>query len=127
MLDYMNNRFIKWIKGDVPLHYEKANQMCSDAQFIFHDTLSPYLIRGVSYSQKDPTYSIVRRNDKANHIYLFQATYIGEFYVPGERQKLHSAPIVILLERKPEKVISCASIGGDGIMRGIDLSETWIR
>ena len=104
---------------------EKANEMCPEAQFSFTDNLRPFLIRGVSFSPDSPAYSIVKINEGSGRIYLLQATYTGEFYVPGVRHNPQSAPIVILLKNKPRKVICSANIGGDGIFRGIDSKNTW--
>ncbi len=102
---------------------EYAATICRKANFIDTCTLTPYLVRGISYNNC-PTYSIVKRN-KDNWISVFQATYNGEIYIPGMRFIPKESPIVIYLDKAPEKIFPIATVGGDGIFRGVDLTTTW--
>ncbi len=102
---------------------EYAKKICSKTNFKNIENCSPYLIRGVSYNNC-PAYSIVKKN-KDSWIYIYQATYDGEIYIPGRKYVPVESPIVIYLNENPKKVFSVADVGGDRIFRGVDFKSTW--
>ncbi len=103
--------------------WEDARRMCPAARFGNIDELRPFLVRGVSYSE--PTFSIVKCDRKHGWVYVYQATYNGEMYVPGVRYRPEAAPIVVFLEDRPRRVIASANVGGDGIFRGVRPDDMW--
>jgi len=100
----------------------KAKKMCPNAKFDFSGSLKPFLIRGVSYGK--PAYSIVKFDKQTGWVYFLQTAYTGELYFPGGYSPM-PAPIVILLEYKPVKVVAAANVGGDAVLRSIDLLMVW--
>jgi hypothetical protein len=107
----------------VEITSDRARQMCPAAQFDFSSQLKPFLIRGVSYGS--PSYSIVKFDKQSGWVCFLQATWNGETYIAGVRHSPIAAPIVILLEDKPAKVVAIGNVGGDGMFRGVDLRNTW--
>ncbi len=100
---------------------DKARQIYPGAEFDLSGPLKPLLIRGVSYGR--PAYSLVRIDKESEWVCVLQATWNGEVLLPGQRYALEPAPIVILLESKPAKVVSVANAGGDAVFRGVDLRK----
>ena len=100
-----------------------AERMCPTAGFADTDGLIPFLARGVSYNSS--TFSIVKYSKQYNWVYVYQATYNGEMYIPGVRYAPVATPIVIFLERKPARVVPSAVVGGDFVFRGVDFKDTW--
>jgi len=103
----------------------QASLFCPAAQFDFAGPSKPFLIRGVSYGR--PAYTVARMDKESGWLYLLQATWDGEMYIPGIRFRPAPAPIVVLLGSRPVKVVSAAMVGGDWIFRGVDRQKTWAQ
>ena len=103
---------------------EDARRVCPTARFGNVDELKPFLVRGISYDG-GPSFSIVKYNRRHGWVYVYQATWDGEMYVPGVRYRPEAAPIVVFLDDLPRKVIASANVGGDSIFRGVRTDDVW--
>ena len=107
----------------VEISPDTARRMCPTARFGFKGRLKPFLVRAVAYGK--PLFSTVKRDSQSGWIYILQSTGTGELSFLNPRYALEPAPIVILLEEKPARVVCAANEGGDAIFRGVDFDETW--
>ncbi len=117
---------IKDLKGIefLEISLKKANDICPERNFKQINNFKPYIIKGVSYSDS-PSVGIIKKNYNLNWIYFYQATYNGEIYIPGVKYTPQARPIVIFLERPPNKIFAIANTGGDWIFRGGQANRTW--
>lgn len=107
----------------VEVSADQVRSMCPEAKIDLDGALKPFLVRSVAYS---PTASgVARINEASGWLYVFRATWNGEMYFPGLRWTPEAAPIVVLLENKPSRVLCVANVGGDGITRGMKPEEVW--
>jgi len=111
-------------KECIEISLDEAMRICPKHHFKDFEGLTPYLIRGVSYSEY-PTFSIVKINKDLGWVYVYQATYNGEIYIPGVKYVSQPSPIVVFLSMKPQKIYSAADVGGDMILGRVNLNEVW--
>ena len=78
---------------------------------------APFLVRACSYGA-EPTFAAVRVAEEGKLVHIHQATAEPEMFLPSQNTEIHPRPLVLLLERAPEKVFVTAFRGGDRAWRG---------
>lgn len=84
--------------------------------------LQPYLVRGVSYSTH-PAYTVVRFDTPTGRLFVEQATYDGEMFMPF-RWVVEPNALVVCLPQAPQHIYPYPRLGGDGIFRGRGRKDT---
>jgi hypothetical protein len=85
--------------------------------------LRAFLVRGVAFGA--PTYAAVQVSAAGTRLWLHQASAHAEM-LGAYSGPLRKCPMIVLLERPPERVFPTAFTGGDSALRG-SAGAKWFR
>ena len=122
----------KILDAEKLLQDQEYIEITSDQEKIFNKhlpkpknpNLKPYLIRGVTMGT--PLFSILKKNPDTNEIAIYRARWNGEITIPFVKPKFGIWPVVIYLDKPPQRIYPTAVYGGDWIMRDYENSDTRI-